>query len=77
VTSSELVVGIAGLTFTVASFFWCHGRPESIYRRYAIVDEAMHREAAEMLEAWSADQRTKVLAEATRKGQVKQFAAKS
>jgi hypothetical protein len=27
-------------------------KPESIYRRYAIVDEAMQREAAALLDAW-------------------------
>lgn len=51
-------------------------RTESIYKRYAIVDEAMHKEAAERLDAWSTDQRTKVAKEAERKGQLKQFAAK-
>lgn len=47
-------------------------RTESIYKRYAIVDEAMHREAAERVDAWSTDQRTKTAAETKRKGQVKQ-----
>jgi integrase len=44
---------------------------ESIYRRYAIVDEAMHREAAVKLDVWAVEQKAK--AEAERKGQVKQF----
>jgi hypothetical protein len=39
---------------------------ESIYRRYAIVDEAMHQ-AAERLDAWSTDQRAKAAAEAERR----------
>lgn len=51
-------------------------KTESIYKRYAIVDEAMHREAAERLDAWSAEQRARAALEATRKGQVKQFSAK-
>ena len=46
-------------------------KTESIYRRYAIVDEQMHREAAAKLDAWASDQKTK--AEAERKGQVKRF----
>jgi len=49
-------------------------KTESIYKRYAIIDEAMHREAAERLEAWAVDQRSKVKAEVDRKGQLKQFA---
>ena len=43
---------------------------ESIYRRYAIVDEQMHREAAK-LDSWNVEQQTK--ADAARKGQVKRF----
>jgi integrase len=31
---------------------WIGHKTESIYRRYAIVDEAMHREAAARLDAW-------------------------
>lgn len=46
-------------------------KTESIYRRYAIVDEAMHREAAAKLDVWASDQRAKAKAE--RKGQVKRF----
>ena len=46
-------------------------KTESIYRRYAIVDEAMHREAAAKLDVWAVEQQAK--AEATRKGQVKRF----
>jgi hypothetical protein len=44
---------------------------ESIYRRYAIVDEAMHKEAAAKLDVWNSEQQGK--AEAARKGQVKRF----
>jgi integrase len=44
---------------------------ESIYRRYAIQDEAMLREAAEKQDAWIMDQRAK--AAAVRRGQVKRF----
>jgi integrase len=46
-------------------------KTESIYRRYAIVDEAMHREAAAKLDTWNIEQQDK--AEAARKGQVKRF----
>jgi integrase len=46
-------------------------KTESIYRRYAIVDEAMHREAAERLDAWTVAQREK--AEAERTGQIQRF----
>jgi integrase len=46
-------------------------KTESIYRRYAIVDEAMHREAAAKLDTWHTEQQAK--AEAERKGQVKRF----
>jgi hypothetical protein len=44
---------------------------EAIYRRYAIQDEAMLREASAKLEPWTDDQ--KAHAEAERKGQVKRF----
>ena len=46
-------------------------KTESIYRRYAIVDEQMHREAAAKLDAWASDQEAKAKAE--RKGQVRRF----
>lgn len=46
-------------------------KTESIYRRYAIVDEQMHREAAAKLDAWASDQQAKAKAE--RKGQVRRF----
>jgi integrase len=46
-------------------------KTESIYRRYAIVDEQMHREAAAKLDAWNVEQQAK--ADAERKGQVKRF----
>ena len=41
-------------------------KTESVYRRYAIVDEQMHREAAAKLDAWAVEQ--KATAEAGRKG---------
>lgn len=43
----------------------------SIYSRYAIVDTAMHVEAAAKLDAWNVEQQQK--ADAERKGQLKQF----
>ncbi len=46
-------------------------KTESIYRRYAIVDSAMQREAAAKLDAWREDQQAKAPT-----GQVQQFAAK-
>ncbi len=46
-------------------------KTESIYRRYAIVDEAMLHEAADRLDTWATTQRAK--AEAERTGQVKRF----
>jgi capsid protein len=46
-------------------------KTESIYRRYAIVDEKMHKEAAAKIDAWHAEQKAK--AEAERRGQVRQF----
>lgn len=42
-------------------------KTESIYRRYAIVDEAIHREAASKLDTWNIEQQAK--AEAARKRQ--------
>jgi integrase len=50
-------------------------KTESIYRRYAIVDEQMHREAAAKLDAWASDQQAKAAAE--RKGQLKRFAKRA
>ena len=44
---------------------------ESIYRRYAIVDESMHREAAALLDDFSNKQKAKAAAE--RKGQLRRF----
>lgn len=44
---------------------------ESIYRRYAIVDESMHREAAALLDSWHAEQKAKAAAE--RRGQLRRF----
>jgi hypothetical protein len=41
----------SGMPRSVAMSFVGH-RTESIYRRYAIVDEAMQREAAARLDAW-------------------------
>ena len=46
-------------------------KTEAIYRRYAIVDEQMHREAAAKVDAWNADQKAKANAE--RRGQVRRF----
>jgi integrase len=46
-------------------------KTESIYRRYAIVDEQMYREAAAKLDTWNVEQQAK--AEVERKGQVKRF----
>jgi hypothetical protein len=46
-------------------------KTESIYRRYAIQDEAMLREAAAKLDTWAVEQRAK--ADAERKGQLKRF----
>ena len=46
-------------------------KTESIYRRYAIQDEAMLREAAAKLDRWVVEQRAK--ADAERKGQLKRF----
>jgi integrase len=46
-------------------------KTESIYRRYAIVDEAMLQEAAAKLDVWAVDQRAKAKAE--RKGQLERF----
>jgi integrase len=46
-------------------------KTESIYRRYAIVDEAMHREAAAKLDLWVREQHAQ--ADAVRKGQLKRF----
>jgi hypothetical protein len=46
-------------------------KTESIYRRYAIQDEAMLREAAAKLDTWVVEQRAK--ADAERKGQLKRF----
>ena len=45
-------------------------KTESIYRRYAIVDEAMHREAASKLDAWAEQQQSKA---AEARGQLKAF----
>lgn len=44
---------------------------ESIYRRYAIVDESMHREAAQLINVWHAEQKTKAAAE--RRGELRRF----
>ena len=46
-------------------------KTESIYRRYAMVDESMHREAAALLDDWHAEQKAKAAAE--RRGQLRRF----
>jgi len=46
-------------------------KTDSIYQRYAIVDEQMHREAAAKLDAWNAEQRAKVAAD--RKARIRRF----
>jgi hypothetical protein len=46
-------------------------KTEAIYRRYAIVDEQMHREAAAKLDIWAVEQKAKAIAE--RKGQLRRF----
>src|SRR5687767_15154875 len=46
-------------------------KTEAIYKRYAIVDEAMHTEAAAKLDAWNVEQTIQV--EAARKGQLARF----
>jgi hypothetical protein len=46
-------------------------KTESIYRQYAIVDEAMHREAAAKLDVWASEEKAKAAAE--RRGQIKRF----
>ncbi len=49
-------------------------KTESIYRRYAIVDEAMYKEAAQRLDAWTIEQRARADAEQQRsKGQIRRF----
>ena len=50
-------------------------KTESIYRRYAIVDEAMHKEAAVLLHAWTSEQKAKAAAE--RRGQLRRFKQKT
>jgi integrase len=46
-------------------------KTDSIYQRYAIVDEQMHREAAAKLDTWNAEQKAK--ADAERRGQLRRF----
>ena len=46
-------------------------KTESIYKRYAIVDEQMHREAASKLDVWAVEQKAK--AQAERRGQLRRF----
>lgn len=49
-------------------------KTEAIYRRYAIVDEAMLHEGGAKLETWHIEQKVNAHAEAERKrGQVVQF----
>ena len=46
-------------------------KTESIYRRYAIVDDAMHREGSALLDTWIGEQKAKVQAE--RRGELRRF----
>jgi hypothetical protein len=46
-------------------------KTDSIYQRYAIVDEQMHREAAAKLDVWNTEQKAK--AEAERRAQLRRF----
>jgi len=46
-------------------------KTEAIYRRYAIVDEAMHREAAAKLDVWAATERA--AGQKASRGQVRRF----
>jgi integrase len=46
-------------------------KTESIYKRYAIVDDAMHREAAAKLDAYAMDQQA--AAKGKKRGQVRRF----
>ena len=52
----------------------CH-KTASVYRRYAIVDEAMHQEAAAKLDAWASDRRGR--ADTERLGQLDRFASRA
>lgn len=58
----------AGVPRSVAMAMVGH-KTESIYRRYAIVDETMHREAAEKLNAFATGKPT----EHVQAGRVRQF----
>ena len=60
----------AGVPRSTSMQFVGH-QTEAIYRRYAIVDEAMHREAAAKLDTWNIEQQAKANAEL--RGQVKRF----
>ena len=50
-------------------------KTESMYRRYAIVDEQMLREATAKLEVWNVEQKAKAKAE--RRGQLRRFAKRA
>jgi integrase len=50
-------------------------KTESMYRRYAIVDDAMLKEATAKLEQWNLEQRAKAKAE--RRGQLRRFAKRA
>ncbi len=54
VASAVRTFECAGVLRSVAMSIVGH-KTESIYRRYAIVDEAMQREAAARLDAWVAE----------------------
>jgi hypothetical protein len=50
-------------------------KAESMYRRYAIVDDAMLKEATAKLEQWNVEQRAKTKAE--RRGQLRRCAKRA
>jgi hypothetical protein len=59
----------SGVTRSTAMAMVGH-KTESIYRRYAIMDEAMHREAAAKLDTWNIEQQAKA---EVAQGQVRRF----
>jgi hypothetical protein len=53
VRRSEARTRDAPMSFLVSRFEIVGHKTESVYRRYAIVDEAMQREAAARLDSWA------------------------